>query len=256
MPVQAAPSLSIPYFRDCPKGDLQHTAATNSPGITISPYLLHGFQENSITHRGSRRGFKLASWSVLSVFAIVGTSLLNAPAPAGDLEPPTPAAFLPDGLLGVQIGGSWEESKRSPSLQELACQPIEDHADDFDEVCFFKTSAASRVAGAEIHDGFIVRKADRVVLIGTGISIKNADDPIAESVMQSFRSQIHSAFQQNGDDVLFVKLPRQHMSAEQLEAYSRTAPVLLVQLEPKGRELAVFYGYLAPVNAFGALTAN
>lgn len=190
------------------------------------------------------------------MLVILGVPSLAAPSPAGDFEPPTPAAFLPDGILGVQIGASWETSKRSPSLQELTCQPIENHAEDFDEVCFFKTSAASRVAGAEIHDGFIVRKADRVVLIGTGISIKNADDPIAESVMQSFRSQIHSAFQQNGDDVLFVKLPQQHMSAEQLQLYSRTAPVLLVQLEPKGKELAVFYGYLAPVNAFGALTAD
>jgi hypothetical protein len=214
------------------------------------------FQENPITQRGSRRGFKLSSWGMLTTLVILGASLFDTPSPAGDLEPPTPAAFLPEGILGVQIGGSWETSKRSPSLQQLACQPIDNHAEDFDEVCFFKTSAASRVAGAEIHDGFMVRKADRVVLIGTGISIKNADDPLAESVMQSFRSQVHSAFQQTGDDVLFVKLPQQRMSAEQLEAYSRTAPVLLVQLEPKGKELAVFYGYLAPVNAFGALTAD
>ncbi len=186
----------------------------------------------------------------------MGASLPAGPAPAGSLEPPTPAAFLPGGLLGVQLGGSWETSKHSPSLQALDCRPINDHTDDFDEVCFFKTSAASRVAGAEIHDGFIVRKADQVVLIGTGISIKNADDPIAESVMQSFQSQVHSAFQQTGHAVLFVKLPEIRMSADQLRVYSRRAPVLLVQLEPTGDELAVFYGYLAPVNAFGALTAD
>ncbi len=190
----------------------------------------------------------------MTIPVVLGALLLDGPAPAGDFEPPTPAAFLPGGMLGVQLGGSWETSKRSPALKSLACQPIDDHADDFDEVCFFKT--AGRVAGAEIHDGFIVRKADRVVLIGTGISIKNADDPLAESVMQSFQLQVHSAFQQTGDDVLFVELPQRHMSADQLQVYSRKAPVLLVQLEPKGHELAVFYGYLSPVNAFGALTAD
>jgi len=46
------------------------------------------------------------------------------------------------------------------------------------------------------------------------------------------------------------------MSVEELLGYSQKAPVLLVQLEPKGNELAVLYGYLAPVNAFGALTAD
>jgi hypothetical protein len=175
---------------------------------------------------------------------------------AGDLDPPTPAAFLPGGMLGVQLGSSWEASKLSPFLGQLACQPIDDDDKDFDEVCFFRTSTASRVAGAEIHDGFIVRKGDHVVLIGTGITIKNADDPLAESVMQSFQSQVHSAFQHTGADVLFVKLPEKHMSAEELLGYSQKAPVLLVQLEPKGNELAVLYGYLAPVNAFGALTAD
>ncbi len=204
--------------------------------------------------RGRRPIFELSSRGTLTMLAILAVLLFDSPAPAGDLEPPTPAAFLPGGMLGVQLGGSWESSKHSPSLKRLACQRIDDHADDFDEVCFFKT--AGRVAGAEIHDGFIVRKADRVVLIGTGISIKNADDPLAESVMQRFQTQVHSAFQRTGDDVLFVKLPARRMSSDQLQVYSRKAPVLLVQLEPKGQELAVFYGYLAPVNAFGALTAN
>jgi hypothetical protein len=32
--------------------------------------------------------------------------------------------------------------------------------------------------------------------------------------------------------------------------------VLLVELEPKGNELAVFYGYLASVNVFSAMTAD
>jgi hypothetical protein len=46
------------------------------------------------------------------------------------------------------------------------------------------------------------------------------------------------------------------MSAQEMKGFSRTAPVLLVELEPKGNELAVFYGYLAPVNAFSALASN
>jgi hypothetical protein len=112
------------------------------------------------------------------------------------------------------------------------------------------------VAGAEIHDGFIVRKADHVALVGTGISIKNAEDPLAESVVQNFQTQIHSAFQHTGDNVLFVKMPARHLSASELEGFSKTAPVLLVQLESKSHELAVLYGYLAPVNAFGSLTAD
>ena len=33
-------------------------------------------------------------------------------------------------------------------------------------------------------------------------------------------------------------------------------PVLLVQLEHKSNELAVMYGYLAPVNLFSSLTAD
>jgi hypothetical protein len=172
-----------------------------------------------------------------------------------DLEPQTPAAFLPGGMLGIQLGGSWERSKQSPSLHELNCQAVKD-ANDFDEVCFFKASAASRVGGAQIHDGFIVGKGDELVLVGTGISIKNADDPLAESVVQAFQSQINSAFQHTGDNVLFVTLPARHMSAEELAGYSKRAPVLLVQLETKTHELAVLYGYLAPVNEFGSLTAD
>jgi hypothetical protein len=124
----------------------------------------------------------------------------------------------------------------------------------FDEICFFQTS--SRVAGAEIHDGFIVRKGDAVILIGTGITIQNPDDPLAETVMRDFASNVHAKFQQTGGDVLFVNLPARHLSAAELQGFSRTAPVLLVELEPKGNELAVFYGYLAPVNAFSALASN
>jgi hypothetical protein len=172
-----------------------------------------------------------------------------------DLKPQSPAAFLPGGMIGIQLGGSWQEAKSNPALRELTCQSVDD-AKDFDEVCFFKVLAPSRVAGAEIHDGFIVRKDDRVVLVGTGIAIKNADDPLAESVVESFRSQTHLAFQHNGDNVLFVKLPARSMSADELLGFSKAAPVLLVQLEPAAHELAVFYGFLAPVNAFGALTSD
>jgi hypothetical protein len=171
-----------------------------------------------------------------------------------DLEPLTPSAFMPGGLLGVQVGGSWEESKKSKSLESLSCQSV--NSDDADEVCFFKSPAASLVAGAPIHDGFIVRKGDRLVLIGTGIAIKNADDPLAETVVRTFQANIHAAYQQTGDDVLFVKMPARHMSPTELTGYSQRAPVLLVPLEHKTHELAVLYGYLAPVNLFGSLTPD
>jgi hypothetical protein len=174
---------------------------------------------------------------------------------AGDLVPQSPAAFLPGGMLGIQLGGSWKLSKQNPSLHQLDCQAVQD-AGDFDKVCFFRTSGASRVGGAEIHDGFMVGKDDRVVLVGTGISIKNADDPVAESVVHALQAQINSAFQHTGDNVLFVTLPARHLSAAELAGYSKKAPVLLVQLEAKANELAVLYGYLAPVNAFGALTSD
>jgi len=186
---------------------------------------------------------------------LFGVAPVLAAPRADDLEPQTPAAFLPGGMLGIQLGGSWQRSKQNPLLRRLNCQAVKD-ASDFDEVCFFKASAASRVAGAQIHDGFIVGKGDQVVLVGTGISIKNADDPLAESVVQTFQAQINSAFQHTGDNVLFVTLPARHMTAEELEGYSKKAPVLLVQLETKTHELAVLYGYLAPVNAFGSLTAD
>jgi len=188
-------------------------------------------------------------------FLLIGTSPIFGAPRTNDLEPQTPSAFLPGGMLGIQLGGSWEQSKQNPSLHELNCQAVKD-AIDFDEVCFFKASAASRVGGAQIHDGFIVGKGDQVVLVGTGISIKNADDPLAESVVQSFQTQINSAFQHTGDNVLFVKLPARRMSAEELTGYSKKAPVLLVQLETRTNELAVLYGYLAPVNEFGSLTAD
>jgi len=137
----------------------------------------------------------------------------------------------------------------------MDCQAVKE-AGDFDEVCFFRTSNQSRVGGAEIHDGFIAGKDNLVVLVGTGISITSADDPLAEAVVRSFETQINSAFQHTGDNVLFVKLPARHMSAEELAGFSKKAPVLLLQLEAKSKELAVLYGYLAPVNAFGALTAD
>jgi hypothetical protein len=173
-----------------------------------------------------------------------------------DLTPAAPTAFLPGGMLGVQIGAPWEQSKHNPALQRLSCQDIDNDAKDFDEVCFFHTPAASRVAGAEIHDGFIVRKDDRVVLIGTGISIKSADDPLAEAVVRSFETQVHAAFQHVRDEVLWVNMPARHLTPEELAGYSQRAPVLLLQLEHQASELAVLYGYLAPVNVFGALTAD
>lgn len=186
---------------------------------------------------------------------LIGTAPVFGAPRADDLQPQTPAAFLPGGMLGIQLGGSWQRSKQNPSLHRLNCQAVKD-ASDFDEVCFFRTSAASRVGGAQIHDGFIVGKGNQVVLVGTGISIKNADDPLAESVVQTFQSQVNSAFQHTGDNVLFVTLPDRHMSADELAGYSKKAPVLLVQLETKAHELAVLYGYLAPVNAFGSLTSD
>jgi hypothetical protein len=188
-------------------------------------------------------------------FLLIGAAPAICAPRTNDLEPQTPAAFLPGGMLGIQLGGSWQRSKQNPSLHRLNCQAVKD-ASDFDEVCFFKASSASRVGGAQIHDGFIVGKGDQVVLVGTGISIKNADDPLAESVVQAFQSQVNSAFQHTGDNVLFVRLPARHMSAEELAGFSKKAPVLLVQLETKSNELAVLYGYLAPVNAFGSLTSD
>jgi hypothetical protein len=193
-------------------------------------------------------------WTILAFLLISASPAFGAPR-ADDLEPQTPAAFLPGGMLGIQLGGSWHLSKQNPSLHKLNCQAVKD-ASDFDEVCFFKASAASRVGGAQVHDGFIVGKGDQVVLVGTGISIRSADDPLAESVVQAFQSQINSAFQHTGDNVLFVRLPARRMSAEELAGYSKRAPVLLVQLEAKTNELAVLYGYLAPVNEFGSLTAD
>lgn len=195
------------------------------------------------------------SATALAALLMSGASLSWGAPRADDLVPQTPAAFLPGGVLGIQLGGSWEASKQNPSLHQLTCQPVSD-ARDFDEVCFFQASSASRVGGAEIHDGFIVRKDDHVVLVGTGITIKNADDPLAESVVQSFQSQIHSAFQHSGDNVLFVKLPARRLTADEMAGYSQKAPVLLVQLEPKNNELAVLYGYLGPVNVFGSLTSD
>jgi hypothetical protein len=172
--------------------------------------------------------------------------------PAPGIDPMSPAAFFPGGMLGVQLGSPWETVKDSPALSGLACEPSKDVGEVFDEICFFRTS--SRVAGAEIRDGFVVRKGDAVILIGTGIAIRNPDDPLAEQVMRDFASTVHAKFQQTGSEVLFVNLPARQMSAQELQGFSRTAPVLLVELEPKGDELAVFYGYLAPVNAFSALT--
>jgi hypothetical protein len=204
-----------------------------------------------VHHDRSPAGFALLCAAALTLLVSAASGAPNSE----ELVPQTPAAFMPGGMLGIQLGGSWQASKHNPSLQHLNCQSI-DGGEDFDEVCFFRASSSTRVAGAEIHDGFIVRKDDHVALVGTGISIKNADDPLAESVVQSFQAQIHSAFQHTGDNVLFVKMPARHMSSAEMQGFSKTAPVLLVQLESKSHELAVLYGYLAPVNTFGSLSAD
>jgi hypothetical protein len=223
--------------------------ASRAAAILMDHHPFPTRKEYPVHHRVTQPTRRLLKSGVL-ILATCGAAL--GAQTRDDLEPPTPAAFLPGGMLGVQVGASWEDSKKSKSLQSLSCQPVE--SPDADEVCFFKTAASSRVAGAEIHDGFIVRKGDHLVLIGTGIAIKNADDPLAESVVRSFQSQIHAAFQHTGDDVLFVTMPARRLSAEELNGYSQRAPVLLVQLEHKANELAVLYGYLAPVNLFGSLT--
>jgi hypothetical protein len=189
-----------------------------------------------------------------ALLAAIACSAASA-APVADLAPQTPAAFLPGGMLGIQLGGSLAQGRQNPLLRISNCQAVDD-AGDFDQVCFFEATTDSRVGGAQIHDGFIVGKNDHVVLVGTGISIKDADDPLADSVVHELQSQIHSAFQHTGDNVLFVKLPSKHMSANELAGFSETAPVLLVQLEAKTNELAVLYGFLAPVNTFGSLASD
>jgi hypothetical protein len=167
-------------------------------------------------------------------------------------DPVEPATFLPGGLLGVQLGSSWEAIKHGSTLGHWTCQGSQRQRAVFDEVCFFKS--VNRVAGAEIHDGFVAHKGDRVVLIGTGIAIKNLDDPLAAAVMRDFQTQVHAGFQQTGDEVLFVNMPERTLSAQEMVGFSQTAPVLLVALEPEQTELAVMYGYLAPVNVFSVLT--
>lgn len=199
----------------------------------------------------------LNRWSgaaAAALLAAVGSHAASA-APLQDLTPQTPAAFLPGGMLGIQLGGSLEQGRQNPLLVISSCQAVEE-VSEFDQVCFFRAATSSRVGGAQIHDGFIVGKDDHVVLVGTGISIKNPDDPLAESVVHELQSQIHCAFQHTGDDVLFVKLPSKRMSADELAGFSKIAPVLLVQLEAKTNELAVLYGFLAPVNAFGSLASD
>lgn len=188
---------------------------------------------------------------LITLFALLlaGPSCLGCGA---EPVPQSPAAFLPGGMLGLQIGSPWA-TRKSIAMRGMNCQSSRETR-VFDEVCFFKT--AGRLANTDVHDGFVVRKDDRIVLIGTGISIKNPDDPLAEAVMRDLESQIHAKFQQTGEDVLFVNMPQARMSAAELDGFSQTAPVLLVELEPKGNELAVFYGYLAPVNAFSALISN
>jgi len=46
------------------------------------------------------------------------------------------------------------------------------------------------------------------------------------------------------------------MSADELLVYSQKGSRTAGSARAQGNELAVLYGYLAPVNAFGALTAD
>jgi hypothetical protein len=168
-----------------------------------------------------------------------------------DYRPPSPVDFLPAGVLGMQLGSSWKTVKKSRWIKRLNCAPDSNHGAVFDQVCFFQS--ASRLAGAATHDGFIVRKGDRLVLIGTGIQIKNVDDPRAEAVMRVLQTQVHAKFQQDGDEVLFVDLPDQGLTTQVLDRFAEALPVLLVEVESQQTELSVLYGYLGPVNAFSAL---
>ena len=115
-----------------------------------------------------------------SLLATLGLGLLLAQGDARGAEPMPAAAFFPDGRLGLQLGSSWAATKRVPALNRLTCERAD--GGSFEEVCFFRT--ANQVGGATIHDGFIARKGDRVVLIGTGIAIKDADDPLVETVLR------------------------------------------------------------------------
>jgi hypothetical protein len=81
---------------------------------------------------------------------LIGGSFAYGASRIDDLVPQTPAAFLPGGVLGIQLGGSWQRSKQNPSLHQLNCQAVKD-ASDFDEVCFFRASTASRVRHGHQH---------------------------------------------------------------------------------------------------------
>jgi hypothetical protein len=193
----------------------------------------------------------------LSLVGMLCLDLFAGLALGAELEAPSPTAFLAAGMLGIQLGDNWEHSKELPALQQVTCQPAETESLAlFDEVCFFQVAGSSRVAGAPIHDGFIVGKAHRVILVGTGIAVKNAEDPLADSVIASFQSQIHVIYQHRGSHVLFANLPTRKVSDDELQAYAQRVPVLLIQLEAPGTELAVLYGYLAPVNAFETIAAD
>jgi len=63
------------------------------------------------------------SATALGALLMSGASFSSGAPRVDDLVPQTPAAFLPGGILGIQLGGSWGESKQNPSLQQLTCQP-------------------------------------------------------------------------------------------------------------------------------------
>jgi uncharacterized membrane protein YfcA len=64
------------------------------------------------------QGFhRLFSRNILTALCTVGSLFAFGTAPAGDLDAPTPSAFLPGGMLGMQLGSSWDIRKRPPQSQ-------------------------------------------------------------------------------------------------------------------------------------------
>lgn len=91
---------------------------------------------------------------------------------------------------------------------------------------------------------------------GLGIGIADADDPRAEAVMQCSNLKCTRVSNPPVPTFYSSTCRQRRMSAGEMAGYAQTAPVLLVEPEPKSNELAIFYGYLASVNAFSALTAE
>src|ERR1700674_1625742 len=103
------------------KADVEHATRPRAAGITNHP-MQNAPSGDAVIQVRSRCSCILLRGVVLTMLGTLGALSADHPAPAGDLDPPTPAAFLPGGMLGVQLGGSWEASKLSPSLEHLGCQ--------------------------------------------------------------------------------------------------------------------------------------